>query len=495
MDQSESRANQPSISPYQRPKAILGSNTSRFGDLSPTSGDKEGILINLRQLNTHLPMEIDGFSINNRWAAVPLSLTAGAIAIFDVRKSGKIADGILFLENGANMTDFTWRPFDQQTLVAACDNGIVNFWTIDDNLDIIQSSLTKSFKAHEDKINIIKFNPITQNVLATAANNGEVTVWDTSSDVPKSGWSCLEASGHSILAMAWSSDGKYLATVSSNGILRLCEPSANNNNPLVGSSILERPMGACVMFVRNDSLLLISSVSISSGRMINLYSVSDLALVHSYPFCSSSSLLIPHYDFDRSIVFLTGKGDSTAHVVEVSEKAPYFLELSPVNFPCSHQGIAFVPENTSGIIGARLLLSGIEPLYKDTLLSNITRYEAVPDSPASETVKTTISNGKTYSIETNGVDLQNGNDRAVAIGGDKTPAVKKVKDDFTSHRNPLPSYSSIPSNTDTPSSASYSTPESVAKHEDTPLSDLRRRLAALEIQENPTTEASEIDCA
>jgi len=352
------------INPDRRHTVVVGLKTSKFRHVAVTSGGKEGTFINLRQVNTRLRPESNGFAINNRWAAVPLSVAGGVVAIFDLRKPTKIADGVIpGLENGANVADFAWYPFDQDTLVVACDNGVVNFWTIpQDGIYSIQSTPTKTFKAHSDRINVIKFNPVAADVLATAANNGEIIIWDTGALEPKIH---LQTSANPILAMAWSSDGKYLAVVSRDCFLRVYEPRANNI-PLLESHVLETPKGARVLFVCNDRFLLTSSLTKSSQRTINLYSASNLALAHSHPLDTSSSLLIPHYDFDSSVVFLTGKGDRTIHMFEICEESPHFLPLSPFAAPNSHQAIAFVSKNAVNVRkvefarGARLMLSEVE---------------------------------------------------------------------------------------------------------------------------------------
>lgn len=62
---------------------FIGLKTSKFRHVAVTSGGKEGTFINLRQVNTRLRPESNGFAINNRWAAVPLSVAGGVVAIFD----------------------------------------------------------------------------------------------------------------------------------------------------------------------------------------------------------------------------------------------------------------------------------------------------------------------------------------------------------------------------------------------------------------------------
>lgn len=61
----------------------------------------------------------------------------------------------------------------------ACDDGIVRLWTIPaGGLSEPSNEPTASLECHADKIYCIKFHPLAQSILATAAYDMTVKIWD-----------------------------------------------------------------------------------------------------------------------------------------------------------------------------------------------------------------------------------------------------------------------------------------------------------------------------
>lgn len=61
--------------------------------------------------------------------AVPLSGPGGKIAVLELKKTGRLPDGVMpALVHGATVMDFQWNPFDNQRL--AVGNGINIFLII-----------------------------------------------------------------------------------------------------------------------------------------------------------------------------------------------------------------------------------------------------------------------------------------------------------------------------------------------------------------------------
>lgn len=49
-----------------------------------TAAGKDVVYINLRKVNTRIPLESNGFCVSSKWAAVPLADSGGVIAVLDV---------------------------------------------------------------------------------------------------------------------------------------------------------------------------------------------------------------------------------------------------------------------------------------------------------------------------------------------------------------------------------------------------------------------------
>lgn len=57
------------------------------------------------------------FAANPDRVAVPLSGLGGKIAVLELKKTGRLPDGVMpALVHGATVMDFQWDPFDNQRL-------------------------------------------------------------------------------------------------------------------------------------------------------------------------------------------------------------------------------------------------------------------------------------------------------------------------------------------------------------------------------------------
>ena len=69
---------------------------------------------------------------------------------------------------------------------------------------------------------------------------------------------------------------------------------------------------------------------------------------------ANPSILIPHYDVDTSVVFLTGRGDSLVLAFHVVLEAPYLVPLSHASVGAAsgtplHQCLGFLPKRNCDV--------------------------------------------------------------------------------------------------------------------------------------------------
>lgn len=82
----------------------------------------------------------------------------------------------------------------------------------------------------------------------------------------------------------------------------------------------------------------------------------------------SPAILIPFYDEDSSTLFVTGRGDTTIYIYEITEEAPYLCPLSHHRCSTLHQGLSFLPKNQCDVTVVefakclRLTNNTVEPL-------------------------------------------------------------------------------------------------------------------------------------
>uniref|UniRef100_A0A6Q2Z8X3 Coronin n=1 Tax=Esox lucius TaxID=8010 RepID=A0A6Q2Z8X3_ESOLU len=342
--------------------------SSKFRHLQGGVLHRDTHFTNLRGLNLTTPGECDGFCANRHRVAVPLATAGGQIAVLELSQAGKLADtGLPTIQNSVNVADFTWDPFECHRLVVAGDDAKIRVWLVPNGgLTEVLTEPKAVLQGHTEKIYSIKFHPQASGLLASSSYDLTVRLWDL-----ESGREVKVLRGHNdqIFGLAWSPDGKLLATVCKDGKVRIYDPR-KSADPVQEGSGPEGQRGARLVWVCDGRYLMVSGFDCRSERTLYLYSTKSLSsgAIASAPTDVSPSTLIPFYDPDTSVVILTGKGDTRVYVFEIVPEAPYFLECASFNSSEPHKGLAFLPKTECDVRdvevarGLRLSKTSIEPV-------------------------------------------------------------------------------------------------------------------------------------
>ncbi|XP_061740819.1 coronin-7 isoform X3 [Nerophis ophidion] len=360
----------PSPSPSQGAKAIqnfLGPS-SKFRHIQGAVAHRDMHITNIRDLNLTTPGECDGFCVNRQRAAVPLGISGGQVAIFERDQPGRLPDSSLpTVQNSVNVVDLCWDPFDVDRLAVAGDDAKIRVWKIPTGG--LKETLTEPeliLQGHTEKIYSIKFHPLASGLLVSSSYDLTLRLWNM-----EDGEQVKLLTGHQdqVFCMAWSLDGKLLATVCKDGKIRIYDPR-KSTAPVQEAPGPEGHRGARVVWVCQGKYLLVSGFNSCSERVLYLYSAVSLSsgVVASVSLDVSPSTLIPFYDPDTSVVLLTGKGDTRVVIYEVLPEEPYFLECCSFNSPGPHKGLAFLQKSECNVreveIAAALMLTktSLEPV-------------------------------------------------------------------------------------------------------------------------------------
>lgn len=317
---------------------------SKFKYINGKAAHRNDHITNIRNLSTMWPSECNGFQINSKHAAFLLAGSSGQIGVVELNKPGRLADTTIFsIVNKAKVSDFAWDPFDDETLAAACDDGIIKIWKIPaDGLDRSLEEPDIELRGHLERLYCIQYHPYAKNVIATASYDRTIKIWNIDTRQAE-----ITLKGHTdvIFNISWSLDGTKLATICKDGFIRVYEPLVSDE-PIVASKCgpAAGSKAARIEWVLNDASLLVSGFGRGNLRQLFLFESDTLSQMHSEDINQSPSLLIPYYDSDISVLYLYAKGEETLYLYEIQEDAPYFQALTPFKPEGLHFAIAFLPK-------------------------------------------------------------------------------------------------------------------------------------------------------
>jgi len=340
------------LMPQVRPKSPMPKRASKFGrttkfkHLKGTPLHKSEHFENLKNLSKSVAAECDIIHANTKRIAIPLSGPGGKVAVFETENSGRIPDGVIpCLINGSTVMDFAWDPFNEGKLVCVTEDGTMNIWIIPEGgLKEPVNEPAEKIVAHGDKVSIIKFNPIAEGIVATAAYDYSIKIWDLANGDEEK----FTLNGHSdqIYAFAWSQCGRFIASSCKDGKVRIYNPRASSEPIVAGGNVVPKK-GSRIVWTLDGEFLVVTGFSQQSERTLTVYRTKDLKTMSSETLSVSPAVLVPFYDEDSSTLFLNGKGENSLFAYEVALDPPYLHPLSPFKSSNTSQGFGFLQNKSA----------------------------------------------------------------------------------------------------------------------------------------------------
>lgn len=242
----------------------------------------------------------------------------------------------------SKVLDFAFNPFNVDMLATASEDCHIKLSMIPDaGLTENLSKAIADLRGHEKKVVQIKWHPTASGILASAGFDACVKVWDIESQAESFHIDHTEPLQH----IAWNRNGSQLATCSKDKTVRFVDPRDSKTidtvKPFAGSK------KSSVVYLDNQGLIATIGFTRSSMRQVKLYDPRNLSTdAYTMDIDQSAGVLMPHYDYDTSILYVGGKGDGSIKYFEVVKTSPYLHFLSQFSDGQSQKGLCFLPKTS-----------------------------------------------------------------------------------------------------------------------------------------------------
>ncbi|XP_062610316.1 coronin-7-like [Saccostrea cucullata] len=272
----------------------------------------------------------------------------GNLGLLPVSSSGRLVNGLPLLPaHGDFVTDFEFSPFDDYLLATGSSDNSVKVWLLpeEDKLDELSTlNPVVVVPKQNRKIENVTWNPVAEAVL-TYTSQDSVSLFDVTNQEEK-----LSLSDHKdqIQSLSWRGNGQVFVTSCKDKRLRIIDPRA--------SSVVQETQGhdnmrdSRALWLGDKDIICTTGFSRSREREVKLWDLRNFSSsVSTVGIDSSTGTLIPLYDADTGMLFLSGKGDSNVRYYEISEKDSSLTENN-VTRTEQVKGIGMVPKRALNVM-------------------------------------------------------------------------------------------------------------------------------------------------
>ncbi|KIW88552.1 uncharacterized protein Z519_10598 [Cladophialophora bantiana CBS 173.52] len=272
----------------------------------------------------------------------------GAFAVIPTKEKGRLPERIpLFRGHTAVVLDTDWNPFNDSLIASGSDDGKVFLWRVPDeftlHLDLPADEIQDiapvgKLSGHPKKVGHVLFNPAAENILASAAGDFTVKIWDI-----ESGSSKLSLKvGEVIQSLSWSANGSLLVTTSRDKKLRIWDTRQE-------TAIHEGPghagaKNSRAVWMGEHDRIATTGFSRMSDRQLALWDVRNAQEpIDGFQMLDSiSGVCMPFWDEGTQCLFLAGRGDGNIRYYEYEHDK--FEYLSEYKSSDPQRGVAFIPK-------------------------------------------------------------------------------------------------------------------------------------------------------
>ncbi|GAA5943332.1 uncharacterized protein JCM15063_000767 [Sporobolomyces koalae] len=292
--------------------------------------------------------------------------TSGSLVAHSYGDTGKLGGKVDRLETGLRTVhSFQVSPFDD-LLAAADDQGHINVFELP-SLDSLASSpsipaVVSISHSASKPVDTLVFHPTSSGVLLVSSA-AALSIYDLAASAPTPTYDIVGSGPH--WSAEWSPDGKYVSATGKDGKLRLWDVRVDSRQVVSEVVCHAGAKASRHVHLPRTNQILTTGFSRTRDREYSLFDGRMLGNpIKTQRIDSSTGVIMPLVDSDRSIVYLVGRGDMSLKWVEIGGPAIFTEGSTP--FPSQISGAALVPPQQLDLMKAEI--NRLVVLSKDSVI-------------------------------------------------------------------------------------------------------------------------------
>jgi len=221
-----------------------------------------------------------------------------------------------------------------------------------------------TLNGHQRKVNVVRFHPSAEHVVATGSADNFLKIWDAEKGVDKTS---VEDHPAMILDIMWNYDGSQIVTSCKDKMVRVVDP---RSGATAGScEAHDGTKTTKLEWLGKGTKFCTVGFNRQSKRQLKIWDTKKMDKeLTSHDIDQAAGVIMPFYDEDINVLYLAGKGDGNIRYFEIVDEEPYQFYISEYKTTTACRGVAVLPKrvvNTQDCEVTRMLkltTSTVEPV-------------------------------------------------------------------------------------------------------------------------------------
>jgi len=265
---------------------------------------------------------------NYRYVSFPVETSGGGLfTVLPVQGSGKIGTTApTFSGHSGGVLDVAFNPFNDNIIASAAEDATLRVWDIKyENGQVLpQSESLAVMKGHARRVTRLVWNPTVNGCIATFGAENSIKIWD----VAKAQCATTFKPGkEAILDINWNQNGNLLVYPMKDKKLHVLDARANTETFAIPSHAGLR--GSRAVFYDKLNLIATTGFAATSQRqiMVRDYRNPENPL-KTIEVDSNNGILAPFIDDDLGVLTIFSRGDAMVRFYELQSEDKPLLELN-----------------------------------------------------------------------------------------------------------------------------------------------------------------------